>query len=176
MADKNKINEIATLLADYAHISAHSMYRYMMNKAPLRLEMREAQKILTRDLIDILDEVIEKKTFFQEYMDHFVNRAEICVKDELDSFDSRIKDKIIIATNELEGMVKNCFESNIDAMMHKKVNDMQAKIDLLAAEVYNLRKKLEEEIAKAIEKENQLKAKREEERKSMGSTNNGFWV
>lgn len=140
MSEKNKINLVATLLADYAHIAGHSMYRYMNDKAPLRLEMREAERILTRDLVDIIDEVIQKKSTFQEYMNYFVDKAEVCVKNELESFDARLRNRVLIVSEELDELVKNCFETKFDAMMQRKLNAVQNKIDVLASEVYSLRR------------------------------------
>lgn len=132
----DRFSKISELLADFAQLVAHAVYCKGENKAMTSQEISITKDILRGDILEIVDEYIQKRCFYQdaidEYYKHSCKKLHDSKKEMESKIDFIIKERINYFYKNFEQYLSEKLEKLHKAYM-EDLKELKQKINRISS-------------------------------------------
>jgi hypothetical protein len=135
----DRISKISELLTDYGQMVAHAFYTKAIGKASSGQELSITKSILKKDILELIDEMVQKRPFLQDMIDAYFEEANKRLSVNKKEMESKVNQFI---RQKHEKLFESEYGKDIDSRFNKMKKEYEADIFSLNSRLVKLEKKL----------------------------------
>lgn len=134
----DRLSKISELLTDYAQTVAHAFYTKAIGKPSSGQELLATKTILKKDILDLIDEMVQKRPFFQDTIDLYFEEANKRLSANKKEMESKVNQFI---RQKHEKLFDSEYGKDIDNRFNKMKKEYEVEIFNLNSRIVKLEKK-----------------------------------